>query len=70
MTIQITNAKTGEKTTIARDVRTSHPAWVHEQCGTTSEAELQAYLDGLNVQMWYRDGKHLGPDAFGLEMFL
>jgi len=69
MKIQITNAKTGEKTTISRDVCTQHPNWVHEQCGTTSESELQALLDGLNVSMWYRDGNHLGQDASGIEMF-
>lgn len=70
MTIKITNQKTGEQTTIVRDVCTTHPAWVHEQCGTSSESELQACLDGLNVSMWYRDGNHLGPDVSGMEMFL
>lgn len=70
MTIKITNQKTGEQTTIVRDVCTTHPAWVHEQCGTASESELQACLDGLNVSMWYRDGKHLGQDVAGMEMFL
>ena len=70
MTIKITSQKTGEQTSIVRDVCTTHPAWVHEQCGTSSESELQACLDGLNVSMWYRDGKHLGPDVAGIEMFL
>lgn len=69
MRIQITNAKTGETTPIVRDVAHKHPDWVHRQCGTASESELQACLDGLNVSMWYRDGKHLGPDVAGVEMF-
>lgn len=30
---------------------------------------MQACLDGLNVEMWYRGDKHLGPDTSGIEMF-
>lgn len=66
--ITITNFSTGEKITIARDVCTIHPQWVHEQCGTATESELQSCLDGLNVGDWYRDGRHLGPDTAGIEM--
>jgi hypothetical protein len=36
---------------------TTHPQWVHEQCGTASESELQRSLDATNVSDWYRDGK-------------
>lgn len=68
--ITITNQTTGEKALIFRDVCTIHPKWVHEQCGTASEAELQQYLDGLNVMDWYRGGRHLGPDTTGMEMSL
>lgn len=67
--IRITNLKTGGVIKIDRSVTTKHPAWVHEQMGTSSESELQAALDGYNVSDWYRDGKHLGPDDCGLEMY-
>lgn len=69
MKIIITNAKTGEKTAIVRDVCTTHPQWVHDQCGTASESELQHCLDTLNVSDWYRDEKHLGDDVCGISMF-
>jgi hypothetical protein len=69
MKIEITNAKTGEKIEIVRDVCTTHPRWVHDQCGTASESELQHCLDGLNVSDWYRDGKHLGNDICGISMY-
>lgn len=41
----IRNLTTGETLTLSRDVRHTHPAWVHDQMGTESEAELQAALD-------------------------
>lgn len=70
MEIKITNKATGESCEIYRDVSHMHPLWVHEQCGTESETELQHMLDGLNVMMWYDDaGRHLGPDEAGIEMF-
>lgn len=60
----------GKAYKIHRDVAHTHPAAVHEAMGTESEAQLQAVLDGQNVSNWYdRDGNHLGPDEFGLEMF-
>ncbi len=68
--ITITKHGTGETVPIFRDVCTTHPKWVHDQCGTSSEVELQTYLDGLNVTDWYEDGKHLGPDTSGIEMTL
>jgi len=36
---------TGEIITIDRTVTAVHPAWVHEQCGTADEEELQEMLD-------------------------
>jgi hypothetical protein len=55
---------------IYRDVAHTHPAAVHEAMGTASEAELQHGLDTLHVTDWYDgEGKHLGPDVDGLEMF-
>lgn len=70
MQIRITSSKTGEVATISRSVCTEHPTWVHGQLGTASESELQRALDGLNVGDWYDDdGKHLGPDCCGVEMF-
>lgn len=68
--ITITNQQTGEKIPILRDVCAEHPQWVHDQCETGSEVELQHYLDGMNVMDWYRDGCHLGPDVAGMEMTL
>lgn len=55
---------------ISRDVCHTHPSVVHEAMGTSSETELQQGLDTMNVSDWYgADGKHLGPDVNGLEMF-
>lgn len=70
MKITIRNKDTGEVAIIRRGICTAHPAWVHAQCGTSSEAELQRYLDGLNVEDWYRGNKHLGHDVAGMEMFI
>ena len=67
--ITITSHKTGEVAAIHRDVTITHPQWIHEQCGTSSESELQACLDQLNVSDWYKDGKHLGPDVCGISMY-
>lgn len=66
--IQITTPD-GTVYPIYRDVCHTHPDAVHQQLGTSSEAELQQALDGVNVRDWYRDGVHLGPDVCGLEMF-
>ena len=41
---------------LSRDVRDEHPAWVHEQLGTESEAELQAHLDNLDPFAYAGDG--------------
>lgn len=68
MKITIANHETHEVIAISRDVATLHPAWVHEQCGTTSESELQHVLDGLNVDDFYSSGKNLGNDDSGLRM--
>lgn len=43
--LKIKNFETGETAQIVRDVTHQHPAWVHEQCGTESEAEFQQMLD-------------------------
>ena len=59
-TMTITSHTTGETLTLSRDVRTVHPAWVHEQMGTETEAELQAALDQ------YAGAEGLGPDADGV----
>jgi hypothetical protein len=71
MTMQITNAQTGERETLSRDVCAEHPEWVHDQCGTESEGELQAMLDQYDVRYYYdSDGEHKGPDILGIEMVL
>lgn len=56
---------------IRRNAAHEHPAAVHLAMETSSEAELQHALDGLNVSDWYdARGRHLGPDCNGLEMFI
>lgn len=61
--------ETNQIATIRRDVSHNHPAWVHEQLGTSSEVELQSVLDGINVSEFYGAKGHRGPDENGLEMF-
>lgn len=70
MKIEIKNNKTNETIAISQDVCTEHPAWVHQQCGTQSESELQSMLDGYNVEDYY-DGysQHKGADICGISMF-
>jgi hypothetical protein len=59
----------GEVYPIHRDVTSEHPRAVHAALGTTSETELQQYLDDCRVADYYGDdGKHLGPDDSGLEL--
>jgi phage tail sheath gpL-like len=45
MTMTIKRHGSDEIVTLSPDVRDTHPAWVHEQMGTTSESELQAALN-------------------------
>ena len=53
--ITIRHHETGEIIAIDRDVRTVHPAWVHDQLGTTCESELQDGLSQCHVDD-YADG--------------
>ena len=53
--ITIRNHETGEIIAIDQDVRTVHPAWVHDQLGTTCESELQDALSQCHVDD-YADG--------------
>ncbi|MGQ0594753.1 MAG: hypothetical protein ACT4QB_19595 [Gammaproteobacteria bacterium] len=46
--LKIRNRETGEVADLSRDVCIAHPAWVHEQCGTASESELQHMLDQMS----------------------
>ena len=46
--LKIKSFETGETVTVVRDVTHQHPEWVHEQCGTESEAEFQQMLDQTN----------------------
>lgn len=48
MSLQIRNHQTGEIIILSRDVRTTHPDWVHSQCETESEAELQRVIDQID----------------------
>ena len=56
--LKIRNRETGEVADLSRDVCVTHPAWVHEQCGTSSEPELQHMLD----QRSYDEFAH-NPDS-------
>lgn len=65
------NTETGEVIPVSRDVCQAHPAWVHDQCGTRSEAELQAYISQCDVSDYYRaDGSHKGADDCGISVRL
>ncbi len=66
--IRITNLDTGERLWLSRDPKTVHPAWVHRQCHTATEAELrQAMAD--NIENWEPAAAELGPDDCGMEVF-
>jgi hypothetical protein len=56
--LKIRNRETGEVADLSRDVCVTHPEWVHEQCGTSSEPELQHMLD----QRSYDEFAH-NPDS-------
>jgi hypothetical protein len=43
--LKIRNRETGEDADLSCDVCVTHPEWVHEQCGTSSQPELQHMLD-------------------------
>jgi hypothetical protein len=60
----ITNHETDQKIELARDVCTRHPEWVHEQCGSSSEVELQLMLDQLSAA----DFVGMGPDICGINI--
>lgn len=57
MNFQIRNKQTDEVVEIVRDVCHNHPAWVHEQCSTESEAELQGMLDQMSYADYVRVGR-------------
>lgn len=57
-TFLIRNLTNGELMQLIRDVHHNHPAWIHEQLGTTSEDELQRKLAELSVTRFIRAGKH------------
>jgi hypothetical protein len=70
MTVRMQITVNGVVYPVYRDVAHHHPDAVHAALETENEAELQRGLDTLNVSDWYgADGKHLGPDINGLEMF-
>jgi len=47
--LRIRNNQTGEVESISRDVRHTHSDWVHAQCGTESESELQDMLSQMSL---------------------
>jgi hypothetical protein len=69
MKFYIKHQETGEECELSRDVCTEHPQWVHEQCGTASESELQACLDQYDITCYYdSDGEYKGEDVAGIGM--
>lgn len=63
MRFEITSKTTGETIPLTRDVSHTHPAWVHEQLGTDTEGQLQAYLDCYTA-----DAIGAGPDSEGVSV--
>ena len=59
ISLTIRNLTTGETIDLVLDVSHTHPDWVHDQCDTSSEGDLQAMLD----QISYRDYVTSGRDA-------
>ena len=47
--LKIRNQQTGEVETISRDVRDTHSEWVHAQCGTENESELQDMISQMSL---------------------
>jgi hypothetical protein len=64
MSLKIRNAATGESIDLARDVCHEHPAWVHEQCDTTHESDLQIMLDQGDLIEYMRHADE--PDECGI----
>jgi hypothetical protein len=58
----IENKQTREVADLSRTMTTKPPDWVHEQCGTTSESELELHLDQLSSA----DYEGLGRDSCGI----
>lgn len=62
--LKIRNFMTGEEIPLVRDAAHDHPAWVHEQCDTRSEAELQDMISQYDMDLMR---EHAGqPDVCGI----
>jgi len=64
----ITSKITGERVEINRCATAINPPWVYHQTETSSQSELDAMLDGYNVENYYQGSTHLGPDFLGIEL--
>lgn len=62
--LRITNLITGETERLVRDVCHEHSAWVHGQCGTGSESELQGFLDCTDLGEF--QARPYEEDVFGV----
>ena len=58
--LQVRRRETGEVAALSGVGGAHHPAWVHEQCGTRSETELQALIAGIEVGALLRSGDRRG----------
>src|SRR5512135_3395416 len=61
----IRNKASGEVAALVADASHRHPGWVHEQCGTRTEGELQVLLGRLQLADYIRAGKN-NEDARGV----
>ncbi len=66
--IRITHLDTGERLWLSNGPGAVHPVWVHRQCHTTTEAELQQAMAD-NIENWEPAAAELGPDDQGMEVF-
>lgn len=57
---------TNETCILSRDPAEIHPAWVHDQFNSTSEPNLQGYLDECE-RVWHADD-YGQVDIYGLEL--
>lgn len=64
MSLQIRNTRTNEVIALSRNMRDVHPEWVHAQCGTQNEVELQHFLD----QVYEDDYAENGEDSCGISL--
>lgn len=66
--LKIRNREPGEVVYLGRDVCVTHPEWVHKQCGTSSEAELQRMLDQYSYDEFARHAESENDAGIFMDM--